>query len=173
MRVLVEFASAADARRALTLLTSSGYRRPETYGPFPLTDDDAHAPRGSVVLSVLAFAGALAGLVAAYLIQWYANVRAYPLNEGGRPVHAAAAFVPATVETICLCATAALFVGFLVVERLPRLWQPIFEIDGFERTGIDRFWLGVHAVDLSSAERVVEAIAAAHPLRAVVAEETR
>ncbi len=30
---------------------------------------------------------------------------------------------------------------------LPRLYHPIFEVDGFERASVDRFWLGVDASD--------------------------
>ena len=141
MKVFLEFESAAEASAALRTLTSLGYPDRETYTPFPLTSEDAHAPRGSFPLAVLAFAAGLAGLIGAYLIQWYANARNYPLNIGGRPAHAGPAFLPVGFESICLLSAAALFAGFLLFERLPKLWQPVFEIDGFERASIDRFWI--------------------------------
>ena len=169
MKVLVEFAGADDATRALHRLTSLGYLRIETYSPFPITADAAYAPRGSFSIAVLGFFGGLAAMVVAYLIQWGANVDSYALNIGGRPAHAAPAFVPATFESICLVATLSVFAGFLLFERLPRLWQPLFEIDGFERASVDRFWL-VLDVDRRAADGVSEDIVPLQPLRIIVAE---
>jgi len=31
----------------------------------------------------------------------------------------------------------------LVALRLPSLWHPVFEVDGFERASADRFWVQV------------------------------
>jgi hypothetical protein len=124
------------------------------------------------MLGALAFGGGLFAAAAAYLIQWYANVASYPLNIGGRPVHAAAAFVPSTFESICLVAAMAVCGGFLFLERLPRLWQPIFEIDGFERSSVDRFLI---VVPLQRSDVLVERaardLAALHPLRIIVSED--
>jgi hypothetical protein len=155
MKAFLEFETPEGAAAALRALTALGYAGCETYGPFPLTKDDADAPRGSFPLAVLAFGAGAAALGAAYLVQWYANVRSYPLNIGGRPAHAAPAFIPAAFESICLLAAIALFLGFLLFERLPQLWQPIFEIDGFERASVDRFWI---AFDLGSANELPDAV---------------
>lgn len=172
MKAFAEFGDPDAATRALNHLKALGYLDIETYGPFPLTNDDAYAPRGSVALSVATVAGGLFALIAAYVVQWYANVGSYPLDVGGRPAHAVAAFIPATFESICLAATGALFLGFLVVERLPRLWQPIFEIEGFERASLDRFWIVMHVRDpVWSADLVTKELVPLQPLRVVVAEE--
>lgn len=172
MKAFVEFSEPDAAKQALDRLKSLGYLDVETYGPFPLTDDDGHAPRGAAVLSVLAFGGGVFGLVGAYLLQWYANVSSYPLNIGGRPAHAAPAFIPATFESICLFATGALFFGFLLVEGLPRLWQPIFEIEGFERSSIDRFWIVLQVRDsATSTERLTDDVIATLPLRVILEED--
>ncbi len=44
-----------------------------------------------------------------------------------------------------LCASFAAFGSALVLSGLPRLHHPLFEIDGFERTTVDRFWVLVDA----------------------------
>lgn len=171
MKVAVEFGTAHAATHALRTLKSLGYVDIETHAPFPLPDADADSPRGSLALGVPAFAGGLFALGAAYVVQWWANVWSYPLNIGGRPVHAGPAFVPATFETICLVVTATVLLAFLVFERLPRLWQPLFEIEGFERATVDRFWL-VLDVDASKAmNRVTSDIVPLRPIRVVVGEE--
>lgn len=172
MKAFIEFGAAEDARRAVHALIARGYLDLETHGPFPLRDEDAHAPRGWFPAAFFAFGGGMFALVAAYAIQWYANVASYPLNIGGRPADAPAAFVPATFETICLFAVFALVVGFLFAERLPRLWQPIFEIDGFERASIDRFWI---VLDLGRSttvpEGVIRDVAPLRPVRMIVGED--
>lgn len=171
MRAFVEFDRPEEATRAVTTLKSLGYLDIETYAPFPLTDDDAQAPRGSLPLGMMAFGGGVAALAVAYLIQWYANVASYPLNIGGRPAHAAPAFVPAVFETVCLAATVAVFVGFLAIHRLPRLWQPIFEIEGFERASVDRFWVVLDLGTSAMLDRVRGDLVPLHPLRVVVSED--
>ena len=171
MKVLVEFEFPQDAARAIRVLTSLGYLDVDTYTPFPVTSEEGHAPRGSLPLGLLAFGGGVAAMVAAYLVQWWANAWSYPVNAGGRPAHAAPAFVPATFETICLAATIAVFAGFLVLERLPRLWQAAFDIDGFERATVDRFWLGLDVADDGAAlDRVTADVLPLHPLRIVAGE---
>jgi hypothetical protein len=172
MKVLIEFDAAAAALRALTDLKALGYLDIESYAPFPLTDEEAHAPRGSFPLAALAFAGGLCALAAAYLIQWYANVESYPLNIGGRPAYAAIAFIPTCFESICLVATVAVFAGFLFCERLPRLWQPVFEIDEFERVTVDRFWV---VLDVRGSPAVLDRVTAdvvpLGPRRIIVSED--
>ena len=171
MKVFVEFAAAEEAIRAIDALVGLGYLDIETYAPFPLTSQDAHAPRGSLTLGLLASAGGLFALSGAYVIQWFANAGSYPLNIGGRPAHAAPAFVPATFESLCLGAVMAVFLGFLLLERLPRLWQPIFNIDGFERASIDRFWVVVNLRAAETPDDVVRDALALHPIRIIAGEE--
>ena len=172
MKVFVEFAAAEDALRALKALKGLGYRHIETHAPFPLTEEEATAPRGSLALGLFGFGGGLVALAAAYLVQWYANVWSYPLNIGGRPAHAGAAFVPASFESVCLVATLAVFAGFLLLERLPRLWQPAFDIDGFERATVDRFWLVLDVEGTSGViDRATADIVPLEPLRIVVGED--
>jgi hypothetical protein len=171
VKLFAEFGAAEDALRALEALRARGNRQIETYAPFPLTDEDAHGRRGWFGLAAVAFAAGALGLVISYGVQWYANARSYALNIGGRPAHAAPAFVPATFETICLFAAVALFAGLLVAERLPQLWQPVFEIDGFERASIDRFWVVLDLGESRSlAELAISDITPMHPLRMIIGE---
>jgi len=169
MKVLAEFATPDAALHALAAVKSLGYLDVATHAPFPLTTEEAHAPHGSLPLALLAGGAGLTGVAAGYVVQWWANVASYPLNIGGRPFHAAAAFVPATFETLCLLATAGVFLGFLLFERLPRLWQPEFEIEGFERSSVDRFWVVLNA-GKTTVEQVTRDLVPLNPLRIVVGE---
>jgi hypothetical protein len=166
--LLAEFSSADEAVRALEHLRARGYERLETYAPFPLTEEDAQATGGWRLLGILAFAAGAVGALVGYAVQWYVNARSYPLNIGGRPAHAVAAFVPATFETAVLFPALATLVTLLVALRLPRLWEPLFEIDGFERTSADRFWVAVDLGDATAQpELTTRELIALGPLRVV------
>ena len=141
--LVAELESADALEAAVSELQALGYRSVETYAPLDLpgTETSRRVPRSR--LGPFVFGGGVAGAVLGYGIQWYADVRAFPVAVGGRPLHPVPAFIPATFETTVLCAALTAFVGVLVALRLPALWHPVFEVDGFERASTDRFWLQV------------------------------
>ena len=141
-RLFAEFDDAIVARHAYADLERRGYMRLEIFSPFPIEKEVVRS-RGASQLGMLAFAAGAVGGLAGYGVQWFANVHSYALNIGGRPAHAAPAFAYATLESVMLFAGLATFAGVLVALRLPRLWQPEFEIDGFDRASIDRHWITV------------------------------
>jgi hypothetical protein len=83
----------------------------------------------------------------AYAIQYYANVVAYPLNVGGRPLHSWPAFVVTTFELAILGAALAAAVGMLALCGLPRPHHPLFAIPEFARASQTSFFLCVRATD--------------------------
>jgi hypothetical protein len=160
---MAEFRSADELKDAVRTLRREGYTRLETYSPVPI---DAGIRRGYSWLPVAVFAAGLLGGIASYAIQWYANAYAYPLDIGGRPPHAVPAFIIPTFEGTVLCAALAAFIGFFVVTRLPQPWHPVFEIEGFERATVDRYWLAVDAADRRGArELTLRELHALSPLR--------
>lgn len=140
-RLAAEFPTADALHAAVEALAREHYRELETYAPFDMPELDATLGRRRSRLGWFVAAGGLAGSIIAYGIQWWANVHSYPLYVGGRPAHAVPAFVPATFEGMILAASLTAFFGVLIVLRLPKLWIPEDEIDGFSRASVDRFWL--------------------------------
>ncbi len=162
---LAEFDSADALTRAAHAMEESGYSLLETYSPVPV----AHGLRRSTSrLPIAVFiVGALGGL-ASYLIQWYANAYSYPLDIGGRPSHAVPAFLIPTFEGTVLSAALAAFFGFFIVARLPQPYHPVFDIDGFERATVDRYWLAIDAADdRSSPDLTPRELHRLDPLRVV------
>lgn len=141
--LFAEFDSAEATCRAYEQLRSLGYEQVETYSPYPLTEDQGHDPGPWTALALVVFTGGLLGGLTGYLVQWLTNVQSYALNIGGRPAHAAAAFMIPTFETIVLFAGVVAFAAVLIALRLPRLWRPELEVGGFERVSIDGFWIAV------------------------------
>jgi hypothetical protein len=166
--LIAEFPSADALLAGVSALEDAGYREIETYAPFPVPGLERRLRLGPSRLPWIIFLGGLAGGALGYLIQWYADVRAYLVNSGGRPAHAIPAFIPATFEATILGAALTAMAALLVALRLPELWHPVFEVDGFERASADRFWLAVAAEDtLFDPDRTRSALEALRPLRVV------
>jgi len=165
---------AAELESAEALVTAAGrlrergYRRIEGLSPLPLDTVEERLHLLPSILGKLAFGGGVVGGVLGYGIQWYGDVRAFPLLVGGRPLHAVPAFIPATFEATILGAALTAFVGVLVTLRLPELWHPMFEVDGIERASADRYWIAVDRRDpLFDAERTRADLTALDPVRVV------
>ena len=163
-----ELRSADALVEAVDRLRQRGYRLIDAVSPLPLeaVEERLHLPAS--LLGKLAFAGGLVGGILGYGIQWYGDVRAFPLLVGGRPLNAVPAFIPATFEATILGAALTAFVGVLVALRLPQLWHPMFEIEGVERASSDRYWVTIDGRDpLFEADRTRADLAALEPLRVV------
>jgi hypothetical protein len=169
--LLVEFAEAGAMLAALAQLRDAGFERLETYTPWPVkgVDEALGLPKSPVPRAVL-IAG-LVGAATAYLIQWWTNAWDYPLDVGGRPAHAAPAFVLITFETTVLFAGLTALVAVLACSGLPRLWHPVFEVDAFKSASIDRFWIGLESGETALDVERVRGIVAPLGATLVVAVE--
>src|SRR5262249_40404060 len=151
-----EFATPEQLVRAARAMRELGQKKLDAYTPYPLRDLEQLIEPGRSPLNWLVLPFALGGAVFAYLLQLYLNGVNYPLNVGGRPLPSAPAFVPITFETTVLSAGLSGLVIMLVLTKLPELWSPVFDVPGFERASIDRFWLGIDASDPRFDRDVVE-----------------
>jgi hypothetical protein len=118
---IASFASEQDLVAATPGLRALG--RIETFTPSPLESD---LGRSSVLPLIVLIAG-IAGASVGFALQVYAEAVSYPVNIGGRPEFSWPAFVPIAFEVGVLCAVVAGFVGYLVINRLPRLYDPVDE----------------------------------------------
>jgi Protein of unknown function (DUF3341) len=150
--VVAEFESADSLERAYESLRRAGYTRLDTWTPYPSRALVKMLPES--IVPYLMLVGGLLGGGFGYLLQWWVNERAFRINVGGRPLNSAPAFIPIAFESAILAASLAGFFGLLWACRLPRLYHPLFEVDGFESASVDRFWLGVDSSDPLFDERV-------------------
>lgn len=147
---LAEFGSAEALLQAVRALHQHHYRRLDAYTPFPVEGLDQALGLSRSWIDWMVFPLAFAGAGLGYLIQWYVNGISYPLNVGGRNLYAWPTWIPISFETGVLVGGVATFVLFFVLARLPRLWQPIFEVEGFESASVDRFWVAIDRRELSA-----------------------
>jgi hypothetical protein len=138
-----EFETGAAMLEAIRKLRRQGYERLEAYSPYPVhgVEEALEIPRSRVPLVV--FAAGITGAGLAYFVQWYCNAHDYPLNVGARPLNSVPAWIIIIFEMGILFAAVAALAGFCALTRLPRLHDPVFEVEGFERASVDRFFVAI------------------------------
>ena len=139
--LLAEFATADQLLAAAERARHAGWRFAEAYSPFPI-DGMAEAlgfRHNRVPLVTLL--GGIAGGVGTYFLLWYSAVVDYPFNIGGRPLHSWPSFIPPTFEITVLGAAFAAVIGMLVMNGLPRLRHPLFDMPEFDLATRNRFFL--------------------------------
>jgi hypothetical protein len=165
--IAAEFFAEAVLVAAAARVRETGVRRVEAYTPYPVEALDELLPGPTGGLPALVFTAGVMGLAGGFLLQWYGAAVAYPLDIGGRPPASWPAFIPIAFEIAVLCAVAAGFIGFFAAARLPRPYQPIAALPGFERASQDRFFLVVDDSDPRFAEADIPGLLKEFPCRVV------
>src|SRR4051812_6847487 len=98
----------------------------DTYSPFPLHDAQHALGLKRSVIPWFVFAGGMAGVSGAWLMEWWCNAVDYPINVGGRPAHSLPAFIPIMFELGVLLGAFGAFFGLWALLRLPRPHHPVF-----------------------------------------------
>jgi hypothetical protein len=141
--VLGEFQDGPALVQAARALREAGYHNLEAYGPYGIEGADEVLGIGRSGVATVVLVGGVVGASFGFLLQWFCNTVDYPINVGGRPMLSAPVFVPITFELGILFAATWGFIALLAFCGLPRLYHPVFEVEGFRRASIDRFWLSV------------------------------
>ena len=145
--LMAEFESPTDIVAAARRTHEAGYRKIDAYSPFAVEglSEAIGFHKNRVALAVLV--GGLAGLVTAYVMQYWINVIDYPLNIAGKPYHSWPAFIIVTFEMTILFAGITAVVGMLLMNGLPMPYHPVFNVPNFRMASRDRFFLCIEAVD--------------------------
>jgi hypothetical protein len=139
--VVVELTSAEAVVAAAGRLRAMGYTALEAYTPFAIPELEAPLRIRRTRLPWLVLAAGASGAAMAFVIMWWTNAHDYRIDVGGRPYDSIPSDIPIMFETCVLFAALTAFGAALLLSGLPRLHHRVFEIDGFERTSIDRFWI--------------------------------
>lgn len=152
--VLAAFGDRQLLQLAVQRLRSAGLGPLETYTPQPLDEGPSFLPIAIFLVGVL-------GTAASFALQVYANVAAYPLDIGGRPRFSWPAFVPIALENGILLAVATGFFGYLIANRLPRLYEPIDEGVAIRRAMRDLWCVAIQTDHTEAARSLLQACGAA------------
>ena len=169
MIVLGAFESEAAMARAVARLEADGVHGVETYSPTsPARSVGRLQSRLPLVMLFAGLVGAAAGL----LLQIYAVTGiftdslwgqlggGYPVNIGGRPNVFWPPFIPFGFETGLLFAMVAGFLGFLLINRLPRLYDPIDESDAFREATRSGWFIAIRTAAKPNHDRALAALQA-------------
>ncbi|EZP74466.1 hypothetical protein BV96_00556 [Sphingomonas paucimobilis] len=129
---------------AVRTIRAQGFARVDAFTPFPVKGlEEALDFRDRRVPAAM-LAGGVAGALGGFLMQAATNLD-YPLRVGGRPLVAVPAFTMIMFELMVLGAVLAALAAMFIANRLPRLHHPIFDVDGFDLSADDRFYLAILA----------------------------
>jgi hypothetical protein len=153
--ILAAFRTEPELMRAAAALRDARLGAIETYTPTEPETENPIAPAFSPIPLVILAAGLL-GTAGSFLLQTYATVRDYPLNIGGHPDFSWPAYIPTAFENGALVAMLAGFLAYVVVNRMPRLYEPVDESDAFRNASRDGYFLAIRQADEARARAALE-----------------
>ena len=145
--IAAEFETPEDLMLAVERSREAGYSRMDAYTPFPVHGlTDAMRFRDERV-PIFMFLGGLIGGISGFFLQTYTNAWDYPFNVGGKPLIGYPAWVPITFECTILFSALTGVVSMIMMNGLPKPYDPMFNIPNFSRASQDRFFLCIEARD--------------------------
>src|SRR5215210_2576164 len=103
--LLAEFENPTALVAAAKKTYETGYRRIDTFSPFPIEEAWEAIGQHDRRLSKIVLAGGLAGLLTGFGLQEWVHQLAYPINIAGKPLNSWPQFVPVMFELTILFAS--------------------------------------------------------------------
>ena len=145
--LMAEFDSVDTVIAAAHRVHAAGYRKVDAYSPFPLEELSEAIGFEKNGVALVCLVGGLLGCSGAYILQWWINTIAYPVNIGGRPFHSWPSFIIVSFEmTILFSGLSAVF-GMLALNGLPQPYHPVFNVPQFDAASRDRFFIVIFSSD--------------------------
>lgn len=164
--LMAEFDGADALLAAAAKAREHGYQHAEAYAPYHVEGLAEALGARPTRVPLATLVGSVLGGVGGYLLQWYSAVIDYPVDIGGRPVHAWPMFIPVTFSLTVLGGAFAAVFACLAGSRLPCLHHPVFNAPDFDLASRNRFFLCLRsddpAFDKDDAPRLLDGMA---PLR--------
>lgn len=145
--ILAEVRNPGELMRISETVRDSGYRRWDTFSPFPIHGIDKAMGLEKSKLGGLVLGHGLIGFFGAISMIYFMSVVDYPLNISGKTLLNVPAWVPVIFElTVLLAAFGAVF-GMFFLNGLPRFNHPLFSSENFARATDDGFFVCIEAAD--------------------------
>lgn len=142
-----EFGTPEQILRAARQVRAAGYRQAEAYTPFPIDGLPESLGFSRTRIPLICFVGGCLGAASGYFMCWYANVVSYPWDIGNRPLNSWPAFISIVVDVMIGGAFFFALGGMLLLNGLPRLHHPLFNLDAFSQATQTRYFLCIEAAD--------------------------
>jgi hypothetical protein len=145
--LMAEFETPTDVVVAATRAHAAGYRKMDAYSPFPVKGLSEAIGFHKDQVALVCLIGGLLGMLTAYVLQYWINVIAYPLNVAGKPFHSWPSFIIVTFELTILFGGLSAGFGMLALNGLPMPYHPVFNVPEFAAASRDRFFLCIESAD--------------------------
>jgi len=145
--VIAEFNDVNSLMHAANATREAGYQKIDAFSPFPIHGLAEAVGFHKTRLSGVVLAMGLLGGIGGFFMCWYANVMAYPLNIGGKPLNSWPAWIPITFECAILLASFGAVFGMILLNGLPSHYHPVFNVRRFDQASRDKFFLLIEAED--------------------------
>ena len=145
--VLAEYTDPGALLHAADGVYKAGYRKFDTHSPFPIHGMDAAMGMGNSKVGYFSLLGGITGISLAYWLQWWTGQIDYPVNISGKPFFAVEPSIPVMFELTVLFSAFAAVIGMLLLNGLPRPYNPLFYSEEFARATDDAFFLFVATED--------------------------
>ena len=161
--LMAEFETPEDLTEATRKTIQAGYKKLDAYTPFPvaeLSELVASVRQRFHLLPVLVLGAGITGLLSAYAMQYYMAgvdmpllqfwriiINGYPMNLGSRSYNSWIAFTVVMFEMTVLFSAGTAVFGMFILNGLPMLYHPVFNVERFAGASTDKFFLCVEAKD--------------------------
>ena len=145
--MLAEYATPADLMHAAEKIRDAGFRRWDVFSPYPIHGMNQAMGLKNSKVGWFAFTGGVAGYTVGMIMIWWMNAHDYPILVGGKPMFSPFyAFPPSYELTILFSAFGSIF-GMMFLNRLPKLYNPLFKSERFKLVTHDKYFLVVETTD--------------------------
>jgi hypothetical protein len=145
--LLAEFDSPAALVAAAKRAYEAGYRRMDTFSPYPVEEAWEAIGHHDRRLSLIVLCGGITGLLTGLGLQEWVHQVAYPINIAGKPLNSWPQFIPVIFELTILFAALSAVIGMIVLNGLPQPYHPVFNVPRFEHASRDKFFLVIESTD--------------------------
>lgn len=145
--ILAEFRNPAELMHVSRKIVESGYTNFDTFSPFPIHGIDKAMNLKKSKLGWIVLISGLSGLLGAFAMMYYMSVYDYPLNISGKPFLNLPAWVPVLFELTILLSTFGAVFGMFYLNGLPKLHNPLFNVERFSKVTDDSFFAYIEATD--------------------------
>lgn len=161
---VAEYGDVDSLVHACEKVRDAGYTKWDAHSPFPVHGIDDAMGIKPTILPWIVLGGGLTGLLTAIVLQWWTNAIDYPFMISGKPMLSVPAWIPVCFELTVLLSAISAFLSVLVLNVLPTLYHPLFNVERFKRATDDKFFVSIEAADpLFHETNTKSLLAATHP----------
>lgn len=145
--ILAEFRNPKELIDAAKLINNNGYRKYDTFSPFPIHGMDKAMNLSKSKLGWIVAIHGLIGLTGAFAMIYFMMAVDYPHIISGKPFMNLPAWIPVIFElTVLLSSFGAVF-GMFFLNGLPKLNHPLFNSENFKKATDDGFFVCIESID--------------------------